>query len=169
LGIIQNKLKEGLYMKTAVVFYSYSGNSSFVAQQIKSSLNADLVQLNLMKEKKRGKFASILWGGFMVMSGKKPPLKPYNFDPSAYELIILGTPVWAGSPSPPIKTFLSQTPITGKKLALYVCHAGGAGDSLEKFKALVPGNEIVSTADFLEPRKSKEEVKQQIADWAGKI
>ena len=156
-------------MKTAVVFFSYDGNSAFVAQQIKTRLNADLVQLYLTDEKKRGKIASIFWGGGMSVMGKKPPLKPYNFNPASYDLIILGAPVWAGSPAPPIKTFLSQTPITGKKLALFVCHGGGPGKSLEKFKALLPGNEIVSTADFVLPLKNKEEAQQKIAEWAGKI
>jgi flavodoxin len=156
-------------MKTAVIFFSYDGNSAFAAQQIKTRLNADLVQLYLMDEKKRGKIASIFWGGGMAVRGKKPPLKPYNFDPSSYNLIILGAPVWAGHPAPPLKTFLSQTPITGKKLALFVCHGGGPGKSLEKFKALVPGNEIVSTADFLMPGKNKDEARQKIADWAGKL
>jgi flavodoxin len=156
-------------MKTAIVFFSYDGNSAFIAQQIKTRLNADLVQLYLKDEKKRGKFASILWGGAMVFLRKNPPLKPYNFDPSAYDLIILGAPVWAGSPAPPLKTFLSQTPITGKKLALFVCHGGGPGESQEKFKALVPGNEIVSIADFLLPRRNKEEAQKNAAEWAGGI
>jgi len=156
-------------MKTAVVFYSYDGNSAFVAQHLKKCLNADLVQLYLQDEKKRGKFASILWGGAMVFSRKNPPLKPYDFNPAVYDLIILGSPVWAGSPAPPLKTFLSQTPVTGKKLALFVCHGGGPGKSLDKFKALVSGNEIVSTADFKEPRRNKEEVQKQITEWVGKI
>jgi flavodoxin len=156
-------------MKTAVIFFSYDGNSAFIAQQIKTRLNADLVQLYLTDEKKRGKFASLFWGGAMVFSRKNPPLKPYNFDPSVYDLIILGAPIWAGSPAPPLKTFLAQTPITGKKLALFVCHGGGPGKSLEKFKALVPGNEIVSTADFLLPLRNKEETQRKAAEWAGGI
>jgi len=156
-------------MKTAIVFYSYNGNSAFIAQQIKTLFNADLVQLYLKDEKKRGMLASMFWGGSMVFSGKKPPLKPYNFDPSAYDLIILGAPVWAGSPAPPFKTFLSQTAITGKKLAIYVCHAGGKGKALDKFKALLSGNEIVSAADFIVPLKNKEEAQRIIAEWAEKI
>jgi len=156
-------------MKTAVVFYSYSGSSAFVAQQLKKCLNADLVQLYLTDEKKRGFLASMFWGGSMVFSRKNPPLKPYDFNPAAYDLIILGVPVWAGSPAPPIKTFLSQTAVTGKKLALYVCHGGGAGKSLEKFKALLPGSEIVSTADFRDPRRNKEEAQKKVAEWVGKI
>jgi flavodoxin len=152
-------------MKTAVVFYSCSGNSKFIAKEIKDQLNADLIQLYTKDEKKRGKVATILWGGAMVLFRKKPPLKPYSFDPSAYDLIILGAPVWASFPAPPIKTFLSQTPITGKKIAIFVSHAGGKEDSLEKFKALLSGNEIISTADFKDPLKDIEEAQRRIADW----
>jgi len=152
-------------MKTAVVFYSWGGNSAFVAQQIKTRLNADLVQLYTKDEKKRGMLAMMLWGGSMVFTHKKPPLKPYNFDPAAYDLIILGAPVWAGSPAPPLQTFLAQTDIKGKKTALYVCHGGGKGNSLKKFQALLPGNETISTADFREPLRNIEEAQRQIAEW----
>jgi len=156
-------------MKAAVVFYSCDGNSKFIAEQVKTHLNADLIQLYTKDEKKRGKIATMFWGCAMVFSRKNPPLKPYIFDPAAYDLIILGAPVWAGSPAPPLKTFLAQTAITGKKIALFVCHGGGKGDSPEKFKALLSGNEIISVADFKEPLKNTEEVQQQIADWIKRI
>jgi flavodoxin len=156
-------------MKAAVVFFSCSGNIKFIAKKIKDQINADLIQLYTKDEKKRGKAATMFWGGSMVFFRKKPPLKPYNFDPSAYDLIILGAPVWASSPAPPMQTFLAQTAITGKKLALFVCHAGGKGTSLEKFKALLSGNEIVSEADFKEPLKNIEEVQLRIADWIKQI
>jgi flavodoxin len=157
-------------MKTAVIFYSLDGNCSLVAEEIKTNLNADLIQLHLKDEKKRWGFLKILWGGGLVFSGKKPPLKPYTFDPSAYELIIIGAPVWASFPAPPIKTFISETGITGKKIALFVCHAGGKEGALEKFKALLPGNEIVSEADFISPAKKRnEDTKKQIADWVNKL
>jgi hypothetical protein len=74
-------------------------------------------------------------------------------------------PVWAGSPAPPIQTFLAQTAVTGKKVALFVCHGGGAGKSLKKFKALLPGCEIVSEADFVVPLKNEEAARQKISDW----
>jgi len=153
-------------MKTAVVFYSLDGNCALVAQELKSQLNADLIRLHTKDEKKRGKVGKFFWGGSMVFLNKKPPLKPYTFDASAYDLIVLGAPVWAASPAPPVKTFLSKTKISGKKIALFVCCAGGKEDSLEKFKALLEGNEIVSTTDFLQPDKSSgEELKSKVADW----
>jgi flavodoxin len=149
-----------------VVFYSLDGNCAFVAEEIKAQLNADLIQLQTKDEKKRGKVGKMFWGCAMVFSKKKPPLNPYSFDSSAYDLIILGAPVWAGNPAPPIKTFLSETNLSGKKLAIFVCHAGGKGKSLETFKALLSGNNIAAEADFQIPAKGKSEAsKQKIADW----
>ena len=153
-------------MKTAVVFYSLDGNCAIVAEEIKAQLNADLITLYTKDEKKRGKIGKFFWGGGMVFMRKKPPLKPYTFDASAYDLIILGAPVWAGSPAPPIQTFLSEAGITGKKIALFVCHAGGMGNALNTLKALLAGNEIAAETDFNSPaRRNGEEIKQRIADW----
>ena len=152
-------------MKTAVVYYSLDGNCAFVAEQIKTELNAELIQLYTQDDKKRRGFIKILWGGGMVFKRIKPPLKPYTFDPAAYDLIIIGAPVWAGSPAPPIETFLSGTAINGKKIALFVCHGGGKKNAITQFKALLPGNEIIAEADFVNARKNSGEVKRQIIDW----
>ncbi|MCL1931234.1 MAG: flavodoxin [Treponema sp.] len=151
-------------MKTAVVYYTLDGNCAIVAREIKGKLGADEIRLYTQDEKKRSMFGKLLWGGGMVFSGKKPPLKPYTFDPAAYELIVIGAPVWAGSPAPPILTFLAEAGITGKKIALFVCHGGGKGKSLEKFRACFAGNEIVAEADFREPARGGD-VRQQVADW----
>jgi len=157
-------------MKTAVVYYTLDGNCAIVAREIKDKLGADVIQLYTQDEKKRSMLGKMFWGGGMVFSGKKPPLKPYTFDPAAYELIVIGAPVWAGSPAPPILTFLSEAGITSKKIALFVCHGGGKGDALEKLKALFAGNDIIAEADFTNPAKGNgDEVGRQVADWVKKF
>jgi flavodoxin len=157
-------------MKTAVVYYSLDGNCAFVAKKIKALLNADLIQLYTQDEKKRGKMGKFLWGGGMVFRGIKPPLKPYTFDSSAYDLIVIGVPVWAGNPAPPIQTFLSGAGIAGKKIALFVCHGGGKGKSLEKLKAMIADNDIIAEADFINPAAAAgEEINRQIEEWAKKL
>jgi flavodoxin len=156
-------------MKTAVVFYSFDGNCTFVAEQIKNQLNADLFHLELKDEKRHKGIAKFFWGGGMVFSKKNPPLKPYTFDPAAYDLIVIGVPVWAGNPAPPIRSFLSETSISGKKIALFVCHGGGKQNALGKLKAFLPGNEIVAETDFRYPLNDKKEMERQIMDWTKKI
>jgi flavodoxin len=152
-------------MKTAVVFYSLNGNCALIAQEIKARLDADLLRLHTEDEKPRGSFAKFFWAIGVMKGMKKAPLKPYTFNPSAYDLIIIGAPVWAGGPAQPIRAFLAETNITGKKIALFVCHGGGAGKALDKFKALLPGNSIVAETDFIVPIKNSEKAKQQVADW----
>jgi len=157
-------------MKTAIIYYSLDGNCSFVAEEIKNNLNADIIQLHVRSEKKRLGLFKFFWCCKLIFSHNGPPLKPYTFDPSAYNLIIIGAPVWAASPAAPIKTFIANAGIIGKKIALFVCHAGGKEDALEKFKAMLPNNEIISEADFVSPAKTKsEKIKEQIANWVESI
>jgi flavodoxin len=153
-------------MKTAVVFYSYDGNCGVVAEQIKTILNADLIRLQTADEKKRDGIAKFFWGGSQVFMHKKPPLKPYSFDAAAYDLIIIGAPVWAAAPAPPLQTFLSAAKISGKKTALFLCHAGGKGKAMDKLKNLLAGNTIAAETDFINPAgENPQELKQRIEDW----
>jgi flavodoxin len=97
---------------------------------------------------------------------KKAPLKPYTFDPAAYDLIIIGAPVWGGGPARPILDFLAKTNITGKKIALFVCHAGGEGTALGQLKTLLSANDISAETCFVQVEKNIENAKQQAAGWA---
>jgi len=155
-------------MKTAVIYYSLGGSCAYIAEKINACKSAELIRLHVKNEKKRGKAAAFLWA-IGVMFSKKPKLLPYTFDSSAYDLIIIGAPVWAGSPASPVKAFLSQTGIKGKKTAIYVCHAGGKGNSLEELKTLLADNEIIVETDFINPNNESEESKRQVEDWINKL
>jgi len=153
-------------MKTAVIYYSYNGTSAHVAEIIKAELNADIFRIETLDSKKRKGFSLILWGGGQVVRGKKPPLKPLSVNINAYDLVILGTPVWAGSPAPAIVSFLSMNSIAGKKIALFCCHGGGMGEALNKLKALLGGNTLIGEIDFKNVAKTdRAELKQKISEW----
>ncbi|MCL2600807.1 MAG: flavodoxin [Treponema sp.] len=156
-------------MKTAVVFYSNDGNCTFVAEQIGTQTGADLLRLQAKDEKRRTRAGRFVAACAMVFIHRRPEIKPFSFDPAGYDLIIMGAPVWAASPASPMQTFLSQAGIAGKKIAIFVCHAGGMGTALEKFKSLLPGNTIVAEKDFINPAKNGETSKRQIADWVKTI
>ena len=153
-------------MKTAIIYYSYEGNCALVSKIIKDALNADLYEIKTVNEKIRTGFAKYLWGGAQVIYHIKPALKPLSLDLNAYDLVILGTPVWAGSPAPAMISFLSKTKITGKKLALFCCHGGGMGKTFGKLKARLSGNTFVGEIDLVyAARKNPDELKQKINDW----
>ncbi|MDR0876702.1 MAG: hypothetical protein LBN21_01510 [Treponema sp.] len=113
---------------------------------------------------------SISGGGKQVFTHKNPKLKPYTVSIDDYDLIILGGPVWAGSPAPALQSFLGETKIRGKKLGLFVCHGGGKGKALDTLKALLPGNTIAGETDFVNPAKQdRGTVAKQVGEWVGTL
>jgi flavodoxin len=157
-------------MKTLIVYFSLDGNTALVAAGIGRALGADLLELKLAEEKKRKGLAKYVWGGRQVFSRVKPALKPFTVKPLDYDLLIVGGPVWAGSPAPALLTFLSEADIKGKKAAVFCCHRGGKGEALSKLKALLAGNTIVGEIDFRNPLKSGAETwASKAADWAKRL
>jgi flavodoxin len=157
-------------MKTAVIYYSYWGNCALVAEILKTELSADVFRIETLDDKKRKGISLLFWGGSQVFMGKKPLLKPLSLDIGAYDLIVLGTPVWASTPAPALASFLSKNSITGKKIALFCCHGGGKGNALDKFKTLLSGNTVIGEIDFRNPAKmDSAELKQKISEWAKTI
>ena len=153
-------------MKTAVIYYSYQGNCALVAEAIKTELNAEVFEVKTVDTKRRKGFPLILWGVLQVMTKKKPELQPLSIDINAFDLIILGVPVWAGSPAPAMVSFLDKTEIKGKKIALFCCHGGGKGNAFDKFKALLPGNTIAGEIDFVNPvKEGRAPLKEKIGEW----
>jgi hypothetical protein len=96
-------------LKSIVVYFSLDGNSELVAGFIKEALGADSLRLELEQAIARQGFAKMFHGGKQVMTHQKPALKPYQLDLAPYELVVLGGPVWVGSPTPALLSFLAQS------------------------------------------------------------
>jgi flavodoxin len=157
-------------MKVLIAYYSYEGNCASVADKIKAARpDADVLRLVAEDDRPRGPVAKYIWGGKQVLSGKKPALKPCGVDVNVYDLIIMGTPVWAGSYAPAIASFIAETKIEGKTFALFCCHAGGKGRALEKLKAALTGNTFTATVDFRNPLKHPDGVQQKLDAWLGSL
>jgi flavodoxin len=145
-------------MKAIVVYYSLDGNSHLIAERIKTALGADTLRLKLVKSMPKQGFMKMLQGGKQALFGKLPALKPYRLDLEQYELLILGGPVWAGSPAPALMSFLQQTTFSGKKVALFCCHRGGKGATFSKLRDTLSANTIMGEIDF--PNAGKQDTQK---------
>lgn len=83
------------------------------------------MELLPVKDYPRGQAGKFVYGGMTAIFGQKPKLKPYQVCIEDYDLIVIGTPVWAGRNAPPINTFLRDHPIKGKTAALFASSGGG--------------------------------------------
>jgi len=112
-------------MKILLVFYSRTGNTRKIAQEIAKSINADIEEL-IDLENRKGPLG-LLKSGRDAMKKRKTRLQRTIKDPSSYDLVILGTPVWGSNLSSPIRTYINDNRKLLKQTALF-CTAAGDPD-----------------------------------------
>lgn len=138
-------------MKTLVIYYSYEGNTEFIAKTIAEHLGADLLKLEPENEQKHTGFMKYIWGGKQVFFNRRPELKPFDKNPSDYDRLIIGTPVWAFSFAPAFNSFFEKNDIENKHIALFCCSGGGKGEVFKNMRLMLEGNEIIGEMAFIEP------------------
>lgn len=155
--------------KSLVIYYSLEGNTKLIAKAVADTLHADLLELQLVKSIPNKGFFKFFWGGKQVMMKEHPELQPFSVKPAEYDLIVFGTPVWAGSYNPAFRTFFAQSPLKGKQIALFCCYGGSAGRTFEALKAELPDNTFLGDIGFLNPRKTPDTSVKTAKDWVSGI
>lgn len=107
-----------------VAFYSRTGFTRLVAQDLARALNADLEELIDLKNR-RG-ILGYLRSGFDAARQRLTELRPLSKHPEPYDLVVIGTPIWNASISSAVRTFLVQHKAELKKVAFF-CTYGGSG------------------------------------------
>lgn len=141
-------------MKTAIVYYSMSGNTRQTAEKIAAQTGADLIRIDPVKEYPSKGFRKFLWGGKSAVMGEKPKLQPYRFD-GGYDRIILGTPVWASNIAPPLRSFIAENAdlMKGREIAVFTCFSGGGADkAIEKLRQLLNIDRFAAELILIDPK-----------------
>ncbi len=89
-----------------VVYYSRTGTTKKVARAISDFLEADLD--TLIDAKKRRGIIGWLRAGRDAMKGALTTIHGDEHDPARYDLVLLGTPVWAGTMSAATRTYITH-------------------------------------------------------------
>ncbi|WP_371805325.1 flavodoxin family protein [Candidatus Lokiarchaeum ossiferum] len=129
--------------KTAVVYFSLTGHTQAVAEIVQEVLDADIIALKPIKSLNSKSSMKFVWGGYQAKMNKTPDLEPYEFDVEKYGFIILGSPVWAWTLSPPMRSFLKQHDLTNKKVAFWMGSMGPKKKAAERFKKALPECNLV--------------------------
>ena len=154
-------------MKSLVVYYSRTGNARFVAETVAAEIGADVeevVDLN----KRRGVLGFIV-GGFDARLGRSTKIAPTKKSPLDYDLVVIGTPIWAGRPSPAINTYLKKNDLSGKKVAIFFVKGGEKPQSIEQTKGLMPNSECIGVLSIINALENKEKSEKQIAEWCATL
>jgi flavodoxin len=153
-------------MKTLVIYYTRTGNAKFIAETIAAELGADIEEVIDLKNR-QGKL-SFISAGRDAMRAKETEIAQTKRTPTNYDLIIIGQPIWAGSPTPAIRTYLNKNDLSGKKVTLFFSDTN-LGQAVEKTKALMPNSTFVGELALPKPLENKEETKKKIAEWCNTL
>ena len=150
-------------MKTAVVYYTFDCNSEAAATWLAQLLSADLYRIHAEKEPPHSGPGKYLLGGKMALSHETPVITMPEIHFRDYGRIVIIGPVWAGTYSPAIGSFLRNFPFTGKNVYLIGCSASGHGDAMfEEMKEKLKGNQVLGTLNLKNPGKNKAEMQKVV-------
>ena len=130
--------------KVLVLYYSQTGNTKMVAEEIANRLGADIEAIECVNPYD-GDFQSTIERCMQEREQQlKPVIQPIQADLSKYDVIFLGYPVWFGTYAPPIATWLNSVDLSGKKVVLFCTFgSGGLESSQFNFMEQQPNAEVL--------------------------
>lgn len=93
-------------MKSLVTYYSRSNITKKLAEKIAGKTNSDIEEI-ISNVKYEGKIGYAR-AGKDAMTEKIIDIKSLKFDPAEYDMVYIGTPVWAGKAASPVITYLKM-------------------------------------------------------------
>lgn len=153
--------------KALVVYFSWSGNTEALAQEIQAQTGADIFRIETATPYPENYNATVDQGRAELRENARPALKQAKVENLAeYDTVFIGAPNWWSSIPMPVATFLEANDLSGKTVAQFVTHGGGGvancGRDLQR---LCPGakyTEVLSVGGS-SARGAKEEVTEWLA------
>jgi len=133
--------------RTLIVYHSRTGHTKRVGQALARRLDADLDEIRIVQP--LDGIAGYAMCAIEAVAGLAPALRPMHRNPAAYELVLIGTPVWFWSLSSPVRSWLEAHPL--KHRVAFFCTMGGSGAGrVFATMAELAGGEPVATLALLE-------------------
>ena len=155
--------------KSIILYYSFEGSTKRVATYLGEKLNIPCEQIKLEKDFSSKGFTKYVWGGSQVVMKKKPTLETLYVNLDEYDTVFLGSPIWAGSYAPAIRTLLEDGILKDKNIAFFYCHDGGPGSAETKIKQAVSiNNNLIATYGLTNIKVNFESLKDGVLEWARK-
>lgn len=128
---------------TLVVYYSLSGYTQKVAEAIAAACDADIEAIEDVKS--RSGILGYLRSVREALSKRLADIQPVNKDPGHYDLLILGTPVWAGNISSPLRSYVEQQKNTFNQVAFFCTQGSSGADKVLQKMAELSAKEPAAT------------------------
>ena len=152
-------------MKTLIVYYSRTSQTKKIAKIIQKDLNCDIEEITV-GEKYNGTVGYIK-GGFDASANRVCKINKISKNPKDYDLVIIGTPVWASTMATPIYSYLKEYSNEINEIASF-CTCGGSGYEKTLKKIAKIANKTPIATMYLTKKEIKNP-KEKINNFENKI
>ena len=118
--------------KVLVLYYSQTGNTRTVAEEISKRIGADLEEIVMVDPYEDDYDATIKRCLKEREQGFIPDIQPVKANISQYDVVFIGYPVWFGTYAPPVAAFLDSVDLSGKKVVPFCTFGSGGLESSVK-------------------------------------
>ena len=142
----------GRQLKVLVIYYSSAGHTRTIAERVANAAQADLEELQAVGEPSGTGAEHYFWTLRHLLLSQKPLLVPVEHDASTYDLIILGSPVWLGTFSPVLRSYIRTAPLAHKRVALFCSYRNAPGTAFKHVGRMLSTSTVMAnTLSFLDP------------------
>jgi flavodoxin len=147
LGQVYSLYAESKPKKVLVVYYSRTGTTKLVAEELAQKLNADIEVI--VDKKNRNGVMGYLKAARAAKNEYISELEDSKTDPKKYDLVIVGTPIWAWNVSTPVRTYLVKyKDMLPAKLAFFTTASGTKPDKIIAKMESITGKKAVASTGF---------------------
>ncbi len=130
-------------MQALVVYYSRDGHTRKVAEELSKELKCDIEEIKDTMD--RSGPMGWLSAARQARTKALTKLQPIKNDPSKYDLVIIGTPVWAGNLSPPVRTYIADNKDKLKKVSFLITENARGDEATIKEMEVLSGKTAAGT------------------------
>lgn len=142
--------------KSIVIYFSQTGTTKNVAEEIRANTNADLAELRLENPYPSTFDSTIAQVARERETKVWPRLLNAKMDLSKYDTVYLGYPIMFGTFAPPIYAFLDSNGLKGKTIVPFCTYGSGGMQNAEaELKALNPESNVTHSYGIAHKRISK--------------
>ena len=137
-------LTTGFAQKKLVLYYSETGTTKTVAQELQKQLGADIESIEPVTPYSGNFQETIQRGQREMQSGETPELTPLKSQRPDYDVIVIRYPIWFGTYANPIITLVKEQDFAGKTVVPFCTFgSGGLNTSSDALKKALPKANIV--------------------------
>ncbi len=154
--------------KILVAYFSHSGNTKVIAEQIHKLAGGDIFEIKTVHQYPQDYNAVVKEAREEVDSNSRPELASSVENMAAYDIIILGYPNWWNTMPMGVFTFLEQYDFSGKTIVPFCTHEGSRlGNSVRDIAKLCPQAKVMEGLAIRGGTVTKAQA--DVADWLRKL